>query len=461
MEVCRRRFITFNVCGINNLKKVEPWKSLGDLRSMFDFLEADVICFQETKLQSKDLSKDHAIVPGFHSYFSFSREKKGYSGVVIYVRENIAVAQAEEGLTGWLGCGSGTYKDLVPSIGGYPAVTRGKGVGIDSEGRVIVLDLVDLVVIGTYCPANASGNRTEYREEFFGLLDERIRNLIAMGRKVLLFGDINVTRDLIDSAELIVKSRSPNATEVMEPWTNSLPRKIINDLVDFELVDTIRERYKDQRGIYTHWNQMLNTRPSNFGNRLDYILVSSSIRCLDADIIPDLYGSDHCPVYADLELIIRDVGQTPSLGSKSLQRFKTTDLNAHFRSLKEVSPVSTPVATPEPVPSPIKSPQKRGSQHTITALFGQPATKLKRDDRNAKVVVKEPSFDKAQPGSQDQWRSIFTRKVPKCLHNQDCKLLVSKKPGRNKGRTFWVCQRPYGEPNDPEARCNFFKWANN
>ncbi|PRT55745.1 DNA-(apurinic or apyrimidinic site) lyase 2 [Wickerhamiella sorbophila] len=460
MDVCRRRFLTFNVCGINNLKKVEPWKSLGDLRSMFDFLEADVICFQETKLQSKDLSKDHAIVLGFHSYFSFSRERKGYSGVVIYVRDNISVVQAEEGLTGWLGCGLGTYKDLVPSIGGYPTVTRAKGVEIDSEGRVVVLDLVDLVIIGAYCPANASGNRTEYRDEFFELLDQRIRNLMSMGRNILLFGDINVTRDLIDSAELIVKSKGPHATEVMEPWTNSLPRKIINELIDSGLVDTTRERYKDQRGIYTHWNQMLNSRPSNFGNRLDYILVSSSIECVDADIIPELLGSDHCPVYADLVLSNRKVWEIPALADKTLRRFKTADLNAHFKSLSDTPPARTPETAPL-VQEPAKSPKKRVAQHTITALFGHPPPKAKRDDRNAKVVVREASIEKVQPASQDQWKSIFTRKVPKCLHNQDCKLLVSKKPGRNKGRAFWVCQRPYGEPDNPEARCNFFKWANN
>lgn len=434
--------MTFNVCGINNLTKYEPWKSLGTLREMFDFLQADVICFQETKLQSKDLVKQHAIVPGFHSFFSFSRERKGYSGVVIYVRDDIAVIQAEEGLTGWLPCGSGIYRDLIPSIGGYPETSRSKGIEIDGEGRVVVLDLGDVVVFGAYCPANSSGDRTDYREEFFELLDARLRNLMEKGRNVLLFGDINVCRELIDSAELLVRARGTRESDSLESWTNSIPRKIINELVnDNVLVDVVRDRYKDKRGVYTQWNQMLNSRPSNYGNRLDLILVSPGVTCTDADIVPELLGSDHCPVYADLVLENAVPSATPLLGMKSLLRFKTADLNAHFKSGDRGTPSPAP---PLPTVKKAPSPKRAASQKSITAFFGQPTGKVvKQVVKQQRGVVIEPSLNRVPVlgEHQEQWRSIFKREVPQCLHNQDCKLLVSKKPGKNKGRAFWVCQK--------------------
>lgn len=317
------RFVSFNVCGIKNVLNYSPWREDKTFAHMFKLLQADVICFQETKIQPRDLTEQMALVPEFNAFFSFPIVKKGYSGVAIYVRKTIPVLKAENGLTGYLESADYRglcYRDLSPeqAIGGYPAnVDRVNGLEIDSEGRALVLDIGHCVIIGLYCPANSTGERDAYRNAFFDTLDTRVRNFVELKRNVVVFGDLNVARELIDSAEgkqeyvKLGKISSSNPTDSAQDflvqnqdasmqWKQSTyGRQILDGWISLGLRDTCRDHHPDRMAMYTCWNQKIDARPGNFGSRIDYVL-TRGLECPAADILPVLLGSDHCPVYADI-----------------------------------------------------------------------------------------------------------------------------------------------------------------
>lgn len=261
------RFVSFNVCGLRNVVKYEPWCQNRSLQFMFEQLRGDVLCFQEVRTQEKDVPYNMAIVPGYSGYFSFPHVKKGYSGVAIYVKDEIAVFHAEDGITGWLKSKDfpeKTYRDLeqceeststdnstmvknVPlqhCIGGYPEnVDESLGKEIDSEGRSVVLDLGFCVVFGLYCPANSLGNKEEYRTNYFRILNQRIINLIKAGREVIVMGDMNVARELFDSgdgledyfktwgrsipAALSMKNLQTHHSDAVRTWKMSTPERLM------------------------------------------------------------------------------------------------------------------------------------------------------------------------------------------------------------------------------------------
>lgn len=346
------RIVTFNVCSIKNVLEFKPWNEKKTFKHMFDLLNADIVCFQETKVPLRDLTVEQAIIEGYDSYFVSPSIKRGYSGVAFYVRKNLHVTFAENGITGYLPsldassprtrdgggitAGSGALIRDLPSdqhIGGYPEesfIDVKLGKEIDAEGRAIVLDVGHFVIIGLYCPANSMGDKQEHREAFFEALDARVRALREMNRQLVVLGDLNVTREIYDSADALkamtsgksgthdVSTHKSNFWTAMQSassfeaefrdacarWrTDTLPRRIVNKwIADKLLLDTTRLHHSDRMRMYTCWNLKVDARPANFGSRLDYILTSgddSTMTCTNADILPDLFGSDHCPVFAD------------------------------------------------------------------------------------------------------------------------------------------------------------------
>lgn len=246
----------------------------------------------------------------------------GYSGVGIYTRQSVcAPIRAEEGLLGVL-CppnSSTPYCELPESssIGGYPTASQIADLGVDpaaldAEGRCLVLEFPAFVLFGVYSPANSNGLRDDFRLGFLTSLDTRIRNLTKMGKNVILTGDLNVSRDLIDTAKAEDNMRSEGIT--YDEYLNMPNRRIFNQLLlngkvsgnrdeDREepiLYDLCREFHPDREGMFTHWEQKINARPGNFGSRIDFILCSISIKdwFKEANIQEGLMGSDHCPVYA-------------------------------------------------------------------------------------------------------------------------------------------------------------------
>ncbi|KAJ5692162.1 hypothetical protein N7462_001585 [Penicillium macrosclerotiorum] len=337
------RITTWNVNGIRNPFSYEPWRGTRTFESMFDILEADIVVFQETKIQRKDLRDDMVLVPGWDCYFSLPRVKKGYSGVVIYTRnETCAPIRAEEGITGILCPPNSTtpFRELSKDqqIGGYPTMeqlsrpspgsdysdsekdddgdqrtdTPIDPVTLDSEGRSVLLEFPAFVLIGVYCPANRDQSRDNFRIGFLNALDARIRNLVALGKQVFVTGDINIAKKAIDSAHALEAIRRKTQTE--ETYISGPSRRLFNQLLSDGAVvgpresgrehpvlhDICRAFHPSRTGMYTCWDTRLNTRPGNFGARIDYVLCSLDMQTWfsDSNIQEGLMGSDHCPVYA-------------------------------------------------------------------------------------------------------------------------------------------------------------------
>lgn len=235
-----------------------------------------------------------------------------------------APIRAEQGITGILRPPKSetSFFDLPEDqqIGGYPKIsqygdTPFDAAAIDSEGRAVILEFPAFVLIGTYCPADSMGDKTEFRMAFLILLDARIRNLTAMGKRVILTGDLNIIRGAEDCAELSERLRKEGLT--MDEFFSRPPRRLFNQLLEGGwiqgerdegrekpvLVDLCRDFHPDRKGMYTHWEVKKNYRPANFGSRIDYICASTAMKdwFSEANIQEGLQGSDHCPVYAILK----------------------------------------------------------------------------------------------------------------------------------------------------------------
>jgi len=334
------RITTWNVNGIRNPFGYEPWRKNRSFSAMFDILETDIVIMQELKIQRKDLTDDMVLVPGWDCYFSLPKHKKGYSGVGIYTRQSVcAPIRAEEGLLGVL-CppGSSTpYRERPESdsIGGYPSLARIEALevdpaALDAEGRCLVLEFPAFVLFGVYSPANSNGQRNDFRYNFLDMLDTRIRNLTKMGKNVILTGDLNVSRDLIDTAKAEDNIKAEGMTH--DEYLSAPNRRVFNQLLfngkvvgerdegreEPVLYDLCREFHPDREGMYTHWEQKINARPGNFGSRIDFVLCSIKIKhwFQESNIQEGLMGSDHCPVYAVTSDIVQGMGNATQEGAE-------------------------------------------------------------------------------------------------------------------------------------------------
>lgn len=183
---------------------------------------------------------------------------------------------------------------------------------LDSEGRTLILEFPAFVLIGVYVPATRDDTRTDFRIGFLNALDARIRNLVAMGKQVILAGDLNIIRSDLDTAGCAEHLRKEGMT--LDDFMSTPSRRLFNQLL-FEghvigdrdegreesvMWDTTRCFHPDRPGMYTCWETKKNARPGNFGSRIDYILCTAGIKNWfeDGNIQEGLIGSDHCPVYA-------------------------------------------------------------------------------------------------------------------------------------------------------------------
>ncbi|KAF4548529.1 DNA-(apurinic or apyrimidinic site) lyase 2-like protein [Elsinoe fawcettii] len=316
------RLTTWNVNGIRNPFGYAPWNTNRTFSAMFDILQSDIVVMQELKIQRKDLRDDMVLIDGWDCYFSLPKAKKGYSGVGIYTRNaTCAPIKAEEGVLGVLSPPGTTtrYRDMPDedAIGGYPSITQIAELGVDpevldSEGRCVCLEFPAFVLFGVYSPANSNGLRDDFRYGFLCALDCRIRNLIKAGKNVVLVGDLNVSRDELDTAngdEERIKAGMTHNEYISTPNRRIFNQMIVGgDVVEPRdegrenqiMWDIVREYHPDRKGMYTHWEQKINARPGNYGSRIDFVLVSKYMKdwVCEANIQEGLMGSDHCPVYS-------------------------------------------------------------------------------------------------------------------------------------------------------------------
>lgn len=268
-----QNLISWNVNGIRAVLKRDPG-ILSDLASKYAL---DVICLQETKIQPMHESQIPP-VEGFDTYWSSSTEKKGYAGVAILVRKGIAVEACEHGLT----------HNLDNGLGEGPGAC---GAAMN-DGRMICLTFRDYHLITVYVPNSGMElARLDYRTETW---DTRLREYIQqkmLTKPVVICGDFNIAYLPIDFYN--PKKYSQNSAGLTAQERAGFQRL----LAEANMVDTFRHLYPDIVR-FSYWSAKTLARPKNNGMRIDYFLCSEDLTdyILEADILCDVMGSDHCPV---------------------------------------------------------------------------------------------------------------------------------------------------------------------
>jgi len=223
----------------------------------FNRENADIFCIQETKVQEGQVTLP---LEGYYQYWNYA-QKKGYSGVAIFTK--------------------------------FEPLNVSYGLGIeehDNEGRVITLEFKDYYVVTVYTPNSQKGlARLEYRmkweDDFLSYL-----KALEQNKPVIVCGDLNVAHKEIDL-------KNPQSNRKNAGFTDE-ERSKFDNYINHGFIDTFRYLYPDKTGAYTWWSYMFNARQNNAGWRIDYFLLSESLkeRLKDSLIYSEILGSDHCPV---------------------------------------------------------------------------------------------------------------------------------------------------------------------
>ena len=280
-------------------------------------------------------------------------------------------------------------------------------------------------------------------------------------------------------------------------------------------VDTFRYFHPNQEGAFTCWSTVTGARATNYGTRIDYILADIKLtrdRFHNCVIMPDVQGSDHCPVKATLNLKVVAAKKCPPLCTKWLPEFSgkqqklsafftksstvTNSMNSSSKQFQSgqkrsgsVSPKGPMVKRQKTGGSQKPSIQKQGSLLTFfnrseksnpdsgAASDRQNETTVEMDFNSGaylnssqcqnssscskKLNIKHLSRSETNSKAASSWKTLLKGppQAPNCKgHKEPCVLRTVKKDGPNKGRQFWVCNRPEGHKSNPEARCEHFVW---
>ena len=246
------RFISWNVNGLRAVVKK-------GFEEIFLALDADFFCIQETKLQAGQISLD---LPGYESYWSYA-ERKGYSGTAVFTKHT-------------------------------PLSVKYNIPGHEDEGRALTLEYEDFFLVCIYTPNSQDGlKRIDYRMSWEDDLRDYLCGLDRL-KPVIVCGDMNVAHEEID-----LKNPSTNP---FNPGFSDEERGKFGELLDAGFTDSFRFLYPDREGAYSWWSYRAAARERNVGWRIDYFVVSDRLRgnIKDAYILPEVMGSDHCPVGLDM-----------------------------------------------------------------------------------------------------------------------------------------------------------------
>ena len=249
------KFISWNVNGLR--------ACVGkDFVGAFKNLDADFFCLQETKMQEGQLDLKF---DGYESYWNYA-EKKGYSGTAIYTKHHPL------------------------------SVNYGMGVEEhDHEGRVITLEYENFYLVTCYTPNSQNElKRLDYRMTWEEDFHKFLKSLDAK-KPVVICGDLNVAHEEIDIKNPKTNRRNAGFTDE--------EREKMTFLLDDGFTDSFRYLHPEEV-TYSWWSYRFHAREKNAGWRIDYFLVSDSIKekITEAKIHTEIMGSDHCPVEVDLDI---------------------------------------------------------------------------------------------------------------------------------------------------------------
>jgi len=220
----------------------------------------DVLCVQEIKAMPSQLPPELLYPDGYHVFWNPAL-RPGYSGVATFTKE----------------------KPL--------AVKNGFGIQrFDDEGRVLQTEFEDFILFNIYFPnGKMNSGRLQYKMDFYEDSLKYFLKLKGKGKKLVICGDYNTAHKPVDLAR-------PKENEKISGFLPS-ERAWMDKLVENGFLDTFR-LFNQDPGHYTWWDVISRARERNVGWRIDYHFVSENVRpyVQQAFILPEVMGSDHCPV---------------------------------------------------------------------------------------------------------------------------------------------------------------------
>ena len=251
------KFVSWNVNGFRAVLKK-------GFEEAFSEINADFFCLQETKMQEGQADFHPE---GYLEYYNYA-EKKGYSGTAIFVKESVGVPLS---------------------------VAYGINGEHDDEGRVITLEYDDFYLVCCYVPNAQDGlKRIDYRCEFEDAMRAYLAELDKT-KPVIYCGDLNVAHNEID-----LKNPGPNRGNA---GFSDEERGKMTELLGAGFTDSFRWLYPETVK-YSWWSYRMKARERNAGWRIDYFIISERLKdkLKDAEILNDVFGSDHCPVSITIDL---------------------------------------------------------------------------------------------------------------------------------------------------------------
>jgi exodeoxyribonuclease-3 len=222
----------------------------------------DILCLQETRAEAEQLEPAMAAPRGYHTVWNPSRAKRGHSGTSIFSRRPPKAVE--------LGFGDEEF---------------------DIEGRTIVADFEDFVLLNAYFPnGRRDHSRVPYKLRYCELFLATCEKLRAAGRSVIFCGDLNTSHRDIDLARPASNRNTTGFLPEERAW--------IDRVVEAGWIDSFRQLSPALEGAYTWWSMPMRARERNVGWRLDYFFISPDLagNVQEANILADVLGSDHCPV---------------------------------------------------------------------------------------------------------------------------------------------------------------------
>ena len=251
------KIISYNVNGIRAAIK----------KGMLDWLQSanpDVICIQETKAQQDQVDAEVIKSGGYPYQYWFSAQKKGYSGVAIFCKQE-------------------------PNH-----IEYGTGIEtMDFEGRNIRVDFDEVSVMSMYLPSGTNQARLDFKFNYMDEIQEYLNNLNKEIPNLVICGDYNICHEAIDIHNPKMKGVSGFLPE---------ERAWISNFIDTGFIDSFRHLNKEPHH-YSWWSYRANSRANNKGWRIDYNMVSAPLKenISRAFILPDAKHSDHCPIGVELQ----------------------------------------------------------------------------------------------------------------------------------------------------------------
>ena len=250
------KLLSWNVNGVRAMVKKEG-------KAALSLLNADIVCLQEIKAKPEQVPVELLEWSSYHPFIC-SAERPGYSGVAVFAKQE------------------------------PQNVAYGFGIGrFDAEGRTLILEYDSFILLNCYFPNGGNGpERLQYKMDFYEATLEFAKNCT---KPLIVCGDVNTAHKEIDLARPKENVKNTGFLPEERAW--------IDSFLEAGFVDTFR-MFSEEGGQYSWWDMKTRARDRNIGWRIDYFFVSESLRdkVQAAYILPEILGSDHCPVVLEIDI---------------------------------------------------------------------------------------------------------------------------------------------------------------